>query len=149
MNRGEELASVKANLENRLAEIDALETLLSDKEMENIMLARELDEKNTGYYISGKFKELKAAGIVERQGGIVGVGSVKKLRKDFDTSGFNSIDIRNTPKIPVNSDKVEIVTSHPEGTYSLVEEAGQITALEITDPDGFWKAGQVLVMVTK
>ena len=147
--KAEEMALLRTNLENRLSEIAMLETQMLNKDMENLMLARELDEKNTGYYISGKYKELKSAGILERKGGIAGVGAVKQLREDFDTEKFKSIDIRNTPSIPLASEKVEIVTSHPEGSYAFKEEEGKITGLEITDPDDFWKAGQVLVMVTK
>ena len=144
-----ELAGLRKKLEGKLHEIEELEFQLTNSEMENVLLARELDEQYTGYYITGNYKELKNAGIVERKGGVAGVGAVKKLKEDFPTQAFNSIDMRNTPVIPVDADKVEIITSHPENSYTLVEEAGKITSLEINDPNDFWKAGQVLVMVTK
>lgn len=147
--KSEQMASMRNTLENRLNEIALLENMITDKDMENMVLVHELDQRYTGYYITGKYKDLKTAGIVEKEGGVAGVGAVKKLKEDFDKESFESIDIRNTPSIPVQAAKVEIVTSHPEGSYALVEEEGTITALEITDPEDFWKAGPVLVMVTK
>ena len=147
--RTDALEELRSQLTNRIAEIDALEMLIIDKDIENLELTQELDQKYTGYYIHGDFKSLKEAGVVKRKGGVAGVGGIKQLEEDFDPEQFASIDIRNTPKIPVQAKKVELVTAHPENSYSLVEEEGEITAIEITDPENFWKAGQVLVMVTK
>lgn len=111
-----------------------------------------LDESvHTAYYTAGTKDELESNNIIIKEGGLLGIGAVEKLKEDVDKSKFTSIDIRKLQSIPVNSKKVELVTNHPEGSYEWVmnEEEKQVDKLVIKNPDEFWGSSKYLVVVKK
>ncbi|MDX1908820.1 MAG: hypothetical protein SF053_17420 [Bacteroidia bacterium] len=104
------------------------------------------DEMNTAFYIVGTQKELKTLGVLTGSGGFVGLGKTKTLPTNVDESKFTRIDIRQTSSIPVEAKKAQIITSHPAGTYTLVEEGKTVASVSITDKT-FWKNSRYLVVV--
>jgi chromosome segregation ATPase len=113
---------------------------------------KELDDKfHTAYYASGSLEDLRAKSIIEKEGGFLGIGSVKQLNEDLNFSELDSIDIRNTYSIPVHSKKVELVTEHPSDSYEMIinEENKEVDKIVIIDPDKFWASTRCLVMITK
>jgi hypothetical protein len=113
---------------------------------------KELDDKfHTAYYASGSLEDLTAKSIIEKEGGFLGIGSVRQLNDNLNFSALDSIDIRNTYSIPVHSKKVELVTEHPTDSYEMIidEENKQVDKLVILDPEKFWASTKCLVMITK
>jgi len=113
---------------------------------------KELDDKfHTAYYASGSIEDLKAKSIIEKEGGFLGIGSVKQLNQNINLNELDSIDIRNTYSIPVHSKKVELVTEHPSDSYEMIidEDNKQVDKLVILDPEKFWASTKCLVMITK
>lgn len=112
----------------------------------------ELEEKtieiNTAYYIVGSKKELKDANIITSEGGFIGIGREKKLADDFDVTKFTQIDIREVSQIMISGKKIELVTSHPTGSYSIGETEDEII-LEILNAEAFWKNSKYLVIVAQ
>lgn len=104
---------------------------------------------NTAHVVTGTFKELKAEGILDREGGILGLGSNKAIQENFDSKNFTDLDIRDTKTIPVNAKKAVLISEHPVASYSLVEENGQIAYLEIKDPQEFWRISKYAVIQVK
>lgn len=104
------------------------------------------DKLNTAHVKVGTFKELKAEGILDREGGVLGLGSSKAIQENFDPSHFTTLDIRQTKTIPVNAKKASVISEHPNNSYSLVEENGQIAYLEIKDPQEFWRISKYAVI---
>ena len=104
---------------------------------------------NTAHVVTGTFKELKAEGILDREGGILGMGSNKAIQENFDSKNFTELDIRNTKTIPVNAKKAVLISEHPNNSYKLVEENGQIAYLEINDPQEFWRISKYAVIQVK
>lgn len=104
------------------------------------------DKLNTAHVKVGTFKELKAEGILDREGGVLGLGSSKAIQENFDPSHFTTLDIRQTKTIPVNAKKASLISEHPNNSYSLVEENGQIAYLEIKDPQEFWRISKYAVI---
>ena len=104
---------------------------------------------HTAYYVMGKSGELKDAKIIDRQGGLLGIGRTSKLNSDFDNSKFTRIDYTQTSSIAVNSD-MKIITSHPTGTFMLEKDAKDkdiVKNIVITDPEKFWSTSKYLVIV--
>jgi len=104
---------------------------------------------NTAHVVKGTFKELKAEGILDREGGVLGLGSNKAIQENFDSKNFTELDIRDTKKIPVNAKKAVLISEHPDNSYKLVEENGQIAYLEIEDPQEFWRISKYAVIQVK
>lgn len=114
--------------------------------------SRQLEEKtialNTAYYVAGTKKDLKNDNIITSEGGFIGIGKEKKLADDFDLDNFTKIDIRETLEIIIPGKKVEIVTSHPSGSFTT-EKGETDVVLTISDPQEFWKNSRYLVIVVQ
>lgn len=103
---------------------------------------------NTSYYVVGEYKELRDLDVVEKDGGIIGIGASKTLKDDFDEKQFIEIDRVNYTTIPVFAKKAELATNHPSDSYQWVEDGQGIQWLEILDPTKFWKSSKYLVVLT-
>lgn len=105
---------------------------------------------NTGYYVVGKYSDLKDNNVVQKEGGIIGLGRTKTLAEDFNKDYFTMIDITATKIIPIDSEKkVELISEHPTGSYRLNMEEDKTLNLEVLDLDQFWKASKYLVIMIK
>lgn len=113
-------------------------------------LIEELNEKySTAYYVVGSFKELKEEEIVEKNGGVLGIGATKQLRPDFNTDPFIGINKYEYRTIPVFSKKAELISQHDPNSYEWVKEDKEIMYLEIKEPSAFWKQSSFLIIETK
>jgi hypothetical protein len=157
------------SLKARTQSIDSLKTYLVNKDFELAQLNTKLvDAENTmvqkqsvietqdaelkkGYLVSGTYKELKEKGLIDKEGGFLGVGRTKSLRDNVAAGNFSEIDITKTTSIQVNSKKVKFITEHPSSSYELVrdEETDQIASINITNPADFWRISKYAVVETK
>ncbi len=103
---------------------------------------------NRAYYTVAPLKELKEEGIVERQGGILGIGSTPTMRSDFSQEHFTPVDIRDIEYIPLESRKAELISVHPDESYTITGD-NQADTLHIQDPELFWAASKYLVVAVK
>jgi outer membrane lipoprotein-sorting protein len=172
MNEMQEMLNMMSTqLETKDAEIIALQEELQRLQLnitdlnQDLMAAQErteeqarlLEEKtstigqqtsalNTAYYVFGTTKELVENGIVEKEGGFLGIGRSLKFRKDFNPDLFTKVDIREVNEISLNSKKAKVITTHPANSYELVGD-DLIEKLVITNPDRFWETNRYLVIV--
>lgn len=166
----DELESLTKNLQENVAEKDREIASLSEKveeQTENINMLneriseiqdlsqRQLDSirmqesaLNKAYYTVGTINELKDAGVVERQGGILGIGSTPVVREDFTDEDFTEVDLRDFDYLPLNAKKADVISVHPVDSYHISGENSADT-LFIEDPAEFWSASKYLVVVTK
>jgi chromosome segregation ATPase len=107
------------------------------------------DKMNTAHFALGTFKELKKEGILDREGGFLGVGGGKAVQANFDPKYFTDLDIRKTKTIPLNTKKAIVMSEHPSSSYKLVEENGLIAYLEIENPEEFWRISKYAVIQVK
>ncbi len=106
------------------------------------------DERlHTVYYIVGSDRSLREAGILERSSGLFSGASV--LSDDASLEKFTRIDSRELDRIVVGRRRASIATSHPAGSYRLVEEGNVLQEVVITDPGRFWETSKVLVISYK
>ncbi len=146
-----EIGSLKEKLVNLNFAVDKLNATLDTLTMANQekkTIITEQDTKlNTAWYAYGTDKELKAEGIITKEGGFIGLGKVEKLVQDFNKEYFTKIDIRDVTSIPLYVKKAKIITTHPAGSYEFKEKDDSIESLEIKDPTAFWKVSKFLVIV--
>lgn len=162
--KGLEMASLKQQIEEQQNTIVALNKKVNDLELTNKSIndmANENAERmsielqginaelHKAYYALGSYKELKKHNVVEKKGGVLGIGSTEELKPNFEKSYFTQIDTRETTSIPVNSKNAKLVTYHPVGSYEWEKAKGDMEYLTIKDPDKFWAASKYLVVEVK
>lgn len=105
------------------------------------------NEMNTAWYAVGTQKELRAAGVLAKEGGVAGIGAVNKLNSsNLPKDYFTQVDVTRTLEIPIVAKKAKLATSHPAGSYRLEDGAQQLV---ITDPNAFWSMSKYLVVVVE
>ena len=62
---------------------------------------------------------------------------------------FTPADMRTLNTIFLESKKVKVCTSHPNGSYELVKDNDGYYTLNILDPDKFWSLSRFLVVELK
>jgi len=148
------IVELESTISAKNAEIDTLKEELSSA---NSSLATLIDmyrdksqladmqrgEMNTAYYLVGTAKELKEKGVLTKEGGVAGIGSVNRLNMaGLPREQFTTVDLTGTPEIVIGAKKAKLATSHPEGSYRL-EGASKLV---ITDAEKFWSVSKYLVI---
>ena len=121
------------------------DTLIQKQEV----IDQRTNELNKAYVAYGTYKELKDKGLLTKDGGFLWLGRHTSLQENFDDNNFTELDIRDTKNIPIFSEKVKMISEHPDSSYSFVEEDGQIAYLHIDNPDEFWKISKYAVIEVK
>lgn len=145
----EEAIAVLTNQTDSLnTTINAQVETIDQKALEVTQLTALNDELNKGYLAIGTFEDLKAKGVVDKEGGFLGfIGRKVALQEDADKSEFMELDKRNVNHLRIEAAYLSLVSNHPSSSYSILpsEDEG-IKILEITDPEAFWQISKYLVI---
>ena len=153
-----EVAALKQQLEKLNIDVAGLnqkiETITKESEQtikeKNEVIDTKTNELNTAFYAFGTKKELEAKNVIEKEGGVLGMGKTLKLKKDFNRDFFMKIDIREFKQLPLNTKKAKLVTYHPDGSYHMTMTAKKtVESLIIDNPEEFWKASKYLLIVVE
>ncbi len=141
--KDEEIATLKEQLASTNSSLATLIEMYRDKSQLSDMQRMDL---NTAYYAIGTAKELRANGVLTKEGGVIGIGAVNKLNSDdLPKEYFTRVDITQTQEIALAAKKAKLATTHPAGSYNLV--GGE--KLVITDANAFWSVSKYLVVVVE
>lgn len=113
------------------------------------IVAKQDEDLNKTYVAAGTFDELAENGVLEKEGGFLGIGKSKALSDDINQAYFEEIDKRHLKYVPVFSKKAKLITQHPDSSFRFIEENNQITYVEIENPDEFWKYSKYAVIEKK
>ena len=108
------------------------------------------DQSHRAYYVVGNYDELKAKGIVSKDGGLI--FKTQKATTSLNVKNFNLIDKNKVTTIDVNLRKARLISKHPEGSYEFVyDETDSKLAkqLIIKDVNAFWSNTDFLIVSTK
>ena len=104
-------------------------------------------EMNKAFYTCGTYKELKAKGLLTKEGGFIGLGKTESLTGNFPDSAFVQIDLTETNSISFNSKNAKLISEHPAGSYEFIRDKDKkIESVEIKDPALFWKNSKYAVV---
>jgi phosphate uptake regulator len=151
-----EIAEMKAELENLHVNVAGLnqkiETITKESEKtikaKNQAIQEQTIALNTAFYAFGTKKELEEKNVIEKEGGVLGMGKTIKMKKDFNRDYFMKIDIREFNQLTINSKKAKIITTHPADSYHLTG-VKTVESLVIDKPEEFWKASKYLLIVVE
>lgn len=143
------LDNLNINIENLENQVTNLESDIDTLEQENLEQNQTINEQDvllhTIYYAVGNKTELKDHFIISK----AGILSKLSLDPNFDKTYFTKADYRNLKELPINSKKIDILTQHPESSYTLEEEDNQVSKIIITNQDEFWSLSKFLVVMIK
>jgi len=110
------------------------------------IIEQQTETINKVFYALGNIKELTDNNILEKTGGVLGMGRTLKIRKDFNRDYFTPADLRGLTYIPLHAKKARVISVHPQGSFHI---SGNKTAdtLFIDDAQEFWKASRYLLVV--
>lgn len=160
------IQSMQARIAERENEIKVLMEMLADKDVvieeikarldtmrrNQIALTEDIiamdEEMHLVYYIVDDQKTLKEKQVITKEGGILGIGSSKRLDVGkLNTSLFTEVDERELTDIPLYSKKAKLITNHPADSYELTDDGnGGVATLVIKDRKRFWAATDYLVV---
>jgi hypothetical protein len=150
-----DIADLKTSLLGKKFEIEQLsteKTVLQDTIVQkNEKINTQTNEMNKAFYAFGTFKELKAKGLLTKEGGFIGLGKTKTLSGSFRDSSLTQIDITVMKSIKLNSKSAKLISEHPANSYKFIlDKNKKIESMEITDPVQFWKISKYAVVeITK
>jgi len=135
----------------RLVDLEEGYAELLDDYHEQLLISEIQDEAlHSVWYAYGTAKELMDQDVMEKKGGVLGVGHVKRLKDDFDRSYFTEVDMRSLEKVELGVDQAELLTQHPADSYQWVkDDNGRINFLRITDPQVFWSTTKYMAMLVE
>ena len=140
------IKKLNTRVSNLMSDVEAISTHAKEQ-AETISMQQEImnaqnEQLNIGYIKVGSRKELKQAGLLTK-----GIFSGSRLNvTSIDFSHFQQIDIRDITEITCNSWHPELLSAHPEGSYSFREDEGEKTTLVIKDPAQFWSIVNYIVI---
>jgi septal ring factor EnvC (AmiA/AmiB activator) len=149
--KDKQLADLNTKLESLNTEVAKLNTDVGTLTASNTERQATIEDQttklHTAYYTTGTFKELQTKQVVNKEGGFLGIGRNKKVKTNFNSSAFNTIDITKTSTIPLDAKDASVLTNHPTDSYTIEHKGKEVSNLTITDPEKFWKASKYLVVV--
>ncbi len=145
-----ELVALNKRLTDLDAQVAQLRTSVDTLSQQGVAKTQTINEKvvalHTAYYKVGDSKELRKAKLIERKGGVLGLGRSTQLNRDLDKSKFTQIDYTQTTTIPVNSKDFKMITPHPSDSYTLDKQDKLVKCILITNPEKFWSESKYLVV---
>jgi hypothetical protein len=123
---------------------DSMASMNMEKAINNSLT----NDLNTVYYAVGTMKELKSYGVIDKQGGIIGLGKTAKLKQNFNSNYFTKADKTKLSTIPLYFKFSKVITEQPNAAFK-VEGTEKSDSLLITDANAFWSTSKYLVVVVK
>ncbi len=102
----------------------------------------------TVYYVSGTLKELQDKGVIDKQGGFVGLGRVAEINSNIDNSKFSQANLNSLKGISLPGKYRRFITIHPDDSYVVISN-GKTDSIAITMPSTFWSESKYMVVATK
>lgn len=156
-SRQQQIATLQSELAAkniRIAELDDavaglnqnVKDLVAENEAKSATVASQDKALNTAWFVFGTKSELENEKIISKKF----LQKTKVLKDaDFNKEYFTQIDIRTDKEIKLYSKSADLLTTHPAGSYELVEDDKEFLTLKITNPNEFWSVSRYLVIQVK
>lgn len=137
--------SLQTTVTGLVAEVEQNHVEIQTQTAANEEKRREL---GTIFYVIGEGSDLKKAGVVEAQGGVLGLGKVLKPSGHMNESLFTAMDtdVETTVRIP--SDKARVLSAQPSTSYVLQAAGEDAMELRIVNPREFRKVKHLVILTS-
>jgi hypothetical protein len=149
-----EIAMLQTNLNKANNDLSVVNANFNDSivviKMERAQVTEMTTEMNTVYYVSGSMKELKDNGVVDKQGGFIGIGRTAKVNPEIDNSRYTQADLTTLKGVSLNGKFKKFITTHPDNSYTITSTADdKADYVSITNPSAFWGESKYMVVALK
>jgi predicted RNase H-like nuclease (RuvC/YqgF family) len=138
-------------------QVDTLETRVAGLSDEVVMqqveiarneqeIARARAEIATVLVAMGSKKELRTAGVVIEEGGVLGLGKTLKPSGYINPSAYEPIDTDEENVIRIHAEKARVLTAQPPASYELRPVSEEVVELRILNPEAFRKVKHVVIV---
>lgn len=146
-----EIAELKSSLVVKKFEVEQLNTQMTYLQdtiaQKDMTINTQTYLMNKAFYVCGTYKELKAKGLLTKEGGFIGLGRTETLTGDLSDDSFVQIDLSQTISIPVNSKSAKLISEHPSGSYEfMLDDDKNVMSIAIIDPLEFWRISKYAVV---
>ena len=127
----------------------SVDSLSKESEAKSAIIAKKTAEINTAYYVIGTNKQLADSNVINRTGGLLGIGRTSSISGNVDHSNFTKVDITAIKYIPIHGKKVKLITKHPADSYSLEydeTDKSLVKGIAINSETQFWSVSNYLVV---
>jgi hypothetical protein len=107
------------------------------------------NQVNTVYYVSGTIRQLKDNGIIDKEGGFIGIGRTSKVNSNIDNTKYTQADLTTLKGISLNGKFKKFITTHPDSSYTITTGNDKSDYVSITNPSAFWGESKYMVVVLK
>lgn len=140
-----EIAELQKKLEEKdvhIAELDTIITnLMNENTEQELRLVQKEREMNSVWYAMGTKRELKGEKILS--------GSDVMTDPDANTDYFTRGDINELLTIETGEKRVKVISTHPKGSYKIVEDEKGLDIVKILSPREFWSVTRYLVILVR
>lgn len=144
VKKDNEIILMHGQLKNQNLAIGALSEAYAEQAMYNEVL---LEIVNTAFFVAGTRKELIDMGVIDMEGGFIGIGRVKTLNANAPVQFLTPIDIRTTDIIELTGKKAELITTHAPESYEFTfDKESDLALLGIANKLKFWQETNYLVV---
>jgi len=149
--KDESIALMMQEKDSLNRQLNAYVETLGNREFEIDQLQALNKELNKGYLVIGTYDELKEKGVVDKEGGFLGLmGRRIALQEDVSLTQFMAVDKRDVNRLRIQANRLALVSEHPSDSYAILPgDSEEEKILEITNPDTFWQISQYLVISKK
>ncbi len=141
----EHIALLTAQVGTLQTQVAGLSTEVEGKQYQIDQKQRELA---TVFYAVGSKKELKDAGIIESEGGVLGLGKTLKPSGNFNEAAFTPLDTDQESVIRIPAENAQVLSAQPVSSYMLQAVGKDLVELHILDAKEFRKIKQVVILKT-
>lgn len=120
-----------------------VETLQEESIQQKELISSQDQNIHQAHYLLGNRKNLKEADVISRKG----IFCPPIVSSQARLANFVTVDIRELKSIPLNTKKAKILSTHPEGSYSIENSQDGMQTLAINDANAFWQQTKYLVVM--
>ena len=140
-----EIAELQKKLEEKdvhIAELDTIITnLMNENTEQELRLVQKEREMNSVWYAMGTKRELKGEKMLS--------GSDVMTDPDANMDYFTRGDINELLTIETGEKRVKVISTHPKGSYKIVEDEKGLDIVKILSPREFWSVTRYLVILVR
>jgi hypothetical protein len=148
--RNQEISQLRDDMNNLNISNEQLAATIDELKMESTERLSVIEEKteqlNTAWYVFGTRKELRDQEIIDRRGGLLGLGRTTVVNKNVNREYFTRLDISNIEKVFIPGKNASLLSLHPEGSYTVESNGDNTSMIFIEDPEKFWSNTRYLIV---
>lgn len=143
INLRDNLAKLNVSVEVLTANVDRLENENREKAQ---VIDQKIEQLNTAYYVMGTRKELEEKNVIDRRGGLLGMGRTTVVTSDVPRDHFTRVDLTQLKEVKIHGKNPVIISTHPQDSYKIEPMDDQTANLKINNADKFWTSTRYLVV---